>query len=85
MKRTLALLVLFACSSTPPPCEVTLGSGADLTLVGTGSCGATLRFGLRVATGSPDAPVWNDAASAPVRVDGAWHTAGAGGAASAAA
>jgi len=65
--------LLLACSASPPPCDATLGSGGDLVLVGAGSCATTLRLGLRVATGSPDAPVWSDAASSPVRVDGSWQ------------
>ena len=66
-----------ACSSSPavtPPCAVSMGSGgADLTLLGSGTCATTLRLGLRVATGAPDAPVWSDATSSPVRVEGSWQ------------
>ena len=78
MRGPLLLLpLLLACSTAPAPCDVALGGpGADLTLAGTGSCATTLRLGLRVATGSPDAPTWSDAASSPVRVDGSWQMQG---------
>ncbi len=81
-------LALLSCTSEPPappaaaepPCSVTLGAepGVDLALTGSGACATTLRLGLRVATGTPEAPRWADAAdpSAPIRVTGAWRLAG---------
>ncbi len=78
------MLALLSCTSASPaasaPCSATLAgeAGADLVLVGVGSCGTTLRLGLRVATGATDAPVWSDAATSPVRVDGAWQAHGSG-------
>lgn len=82
-----AALTAAACASEPaappasePACTATLGAdpGADLTLVGAGACATTLRLGLRVATGSPEAPAWASASdpASPVRVRGAWALSG---------
>ncbi len=76
-----AALFVASCSSTPSPapaCTTSLGppSGFDGTLLGGGACATTIHLGLRVATGSPDAPAWSDAASSPLRVDGAWQLQG---------
>jgi len=88
MKARSLLLVVFAsaCSSdpdaTPPaadePCAFSIGSaaGADLVLVGKGSCAGTTTLQLRVATGDPNAPTWSEAASSPVKVTGAWTQKG---------
>ena len=67
---------LSACSSSsPPPCTAGASSGsADLVLVGAGSCATTMRLGLRVATGSPSAPVWSDAPASGLNVQGTWTT-----------
>jgi hypothetical protein len=78
MKKLVVVLALTACSSSPPPCTVALGTGADLVLTGSGSCSTSLRLGLRVATGSPDSPVWSDAAASPLSVEGAWTARGNG-------
>ena len=77
MKRLALIIAVAACSPSPPPCGVALGAGdADLTLVGSGGCATTLRLSLRVATGAPDAPTWQPASSAPLRVDGSWTQSG---------
>ncbi len=78
-----AIVMLISCTgakSRPAPCGISLSSepGTDMVLVGSGGCGATLRLGLRIATGSPDAPVWTDAAASAVRVDGTWQSRGTG-------
>ncbi len=78
------IALLPACSSGEPekpvesPCTVTLGAaeGADLVVVGKGSCAGTTTFKLRVATGDPAAPTWSDAASSPLKVRGAWTVRG---------
>lgn len=62
-------------SATPPaPCSVAQVNdpSVDVRLAGSGACAGTVALRLRVATGSPSAPAWSDAASAPVRVDEAW-------------
>jgi alpha-galactosidase len=79
----LAASVVLACSSSAPaasdPCATTLGPPGgpyDLVLQGTGQCARSVALALRVATGDPAAPVWSDAASAPLRVEGSWTLAG---------
>lgn len=84
--RPLLLAALFAvsCSSEDKaapkeePCTVTLGAaqGADLVLLGSGSCAGTTTFTLRVATGDPAAPTWHDAATSPLQVRGGWTKKG---------
>lgn len=86
VKRALLFLAVAAlsapaCSSTPTPvepCAFTMGSsdGVDLTVTGTGACATTIHLGLRVATGSIDAPLWSPLASAPVKVEGVWKSDG---------
>ncbi len=78
----LALLASFGCSSggdagapaPVEPCTFRLAEDppADVVLVGEGSCAGRLPLYLRIAFGDPAAPTWHDAASAPVRVTGAW-------------
>lgn len=60
---------------TVGPCVTSLKSDAayDLVLEGAQGCPGTARFALRVATGDPAAPAWATAASAPVKVEGAWQ------------
>ncbi|MBI4703890.1 MAG: hypothetical protein HY744_22505 [Deltaproteobacteria bacterium] len=57
------------------PCTMHLDpvSGADLSLTGSGLCPASVTLRLRVATGSPEAPVWAGAEQGPVRVEGDWE------------
>lgn len=83
-----AIVAVASCSSSeptaaPPPaplpvhatCAVTLGqaAGADLVLEAEPGCGGRVTARLRVATGDPRAPVWSDAASSAVTVEGAWE------------
>ncbi len=60
------------------PCTMSLASesGADLVVVGTGSCAGRTTFKLRVATGDPAAPTWSDIASSPIKVNGTWTQKG---------
>jgi hypothetical protein len=74
------LLLGLSCSSSsfpssPAACTSSLGTteGADLTLVGSGACATTLYLQLRVASGSPTAPTWNDAGSSLLHVAGTWQ------------
>jgi hypothetical protein len=86
MRSALLLLALsIGCSSkdevqapAEQPCAFSMGTaaGADLVVVGTGSCAGTTTFHLRVATGDPAAPTWSDAASSPLKVGGAWTQRG---------
>lgn len=94
MRKWLLFLALASCSSnessapsrTPPAapvhatCAVTLGQAADADLVvdGEPGCGGRVTARLRVATGDPRTPLWSDAASAPVVVEGTWEPANGG-------
>lgn len=86
MRRLLGFALLaVGCSSSgeppsPPaePCTFSMGTaaGADLVVVGAGSCAGVTTFRLRVATGDPAAPTWSEAASSPLEVRGAWTREG---------
>ncbi len=47
--------------------------GLDLVLEGAGSCAASVRMKLRVATGTLESPAWSDAGEGPVEVVGRWE------------
>ncbi len=94
MRKWLLCLALASCSSnepgassSPPPavpshaiCSVALGQAADADLVldPEPGCAGRITARLRIATGDPQAPVWSDAASAPVVVEGAWEPVSGG-------
>lgn len=86
MKRLLPVLALLpACSSRgeeasapveEPPCTFTMVPGDDLVVEGKGACAGRLDLHLRIATGSPDAPSWNDRPTAPVNANVGWKRVG---------
>ncbi len=78
----LGLLALAACGPSKPvpepACALSLEypEGLDVLISADGGCHGSLALGLRVATGSPDAPVWSDPASASLRVVSSWVNQG---------
>jgi len=84
LARGVLCAVAVACSSKaaapPAACDVARADDASVSvrLVGSGACAGTIALRLRVATGAPNAPVWSDAASAPVRVDEVWTKTNSG-------
>lgn len=86
LRSFLLFALLPACSASEAepnkpveaPCTFSLGAadGADLVVVGKGSCAGETTFKLRVATGDPAAPTWADAASSPLKVRGTWSPRG---------